>query len=160
MAGKFGIGTVHPTRLTAAQQMAQLSQCALLGAPLWLSCDLTSLDPNAFHPSVTAMLTNDEVLDIDQDPAGHPATQIVGNRLVQVWSKPLADGTVAVGLFNLTDTPHRLWASLTKAGLTGAQPVRDLWLHQDLGDFTDALATDLPAYGVALLKVGKPAAPK
>lgn len=160
MAGKFGVAAVHPTRLTPPQQMAQISQCALLGAPLWLSCDLTSLDPNAFHPSVTAMLTDDEVLDVDQDPAGHPAAQVTGSRLMQVWSKPLADGTVAVGLFNLTDAPHQLWVSLAKVGLAGAQPVRDLWLHQDLGDFTGTFATDLPAYGVALIKVGKPTVPK
>ena len=160
MVGKFGIGTVHPTRLTSSQQMAQLSQCALLGAPLWLSCDLTSLDPNAFHPSVTAMLTNDEVLDIDQDPAGHPAAQVTGNRAMQVWSKPLADGTVAVGLFNLGEDPRRMRVRFSQIGITGAQPVRDLWLHQDLGDFTGTFATDLPAYGVALIKVGKPVAPR
>jgi alpha-galactosidase len=160
MVGKFGVGNVHATRLTPSQQMAQISQCALLSAPLWLSCDLTSLDPNAFHPSVTAMLTNDEVLDVDQDPAGHSGAQVVGNRTMQVWSKPLADGTVAVGLFNLNGGPHRLWVSLAKIGLTGAQPVRDLWMHQDLGDFTGAFATDLPAYGVALVKIGRPSEPK
>jgi len=160
MVGKFGVGNVRPTRLTPSQQMAQISQSALLSAPLWLSCDLTSLDPNAFHPSVTAMLTNDEVLDIDQDPAGHPAAQIVGNRTMQVWSKPLADGTVAVGLFNLTSEPRRMRVSLSQIGLAGVQPVRDLWLHQDLGDFTDTFATDLPAYGVALVKLGRPSEPK
>lgn len=160
MVGKFGVGNVRATRLTPSEQMTQISQCALLSAPLWLSCDLTSLDPNAFHPSVTAMLTNDEVLDVDQDPAGHPAAQVAGNRAVQVWSKPLADGTVAVGLFNLDGGPHRLWVSLPKIGLAGAQPVRDLWLHQDLGDFTGAFATDIPSHGVALVKIGKPAGPK
>ena len=45
-------------------------------------------------------------------------------------------------------------------GLAGPQPVRDLWLHQDLGDFTGAFATDVPAHGVALVKIGTPAAPK
>ncbi len=160
MVGKFGVGNVRATRLTPAQQMAQMTQCALLSAPLWLSCDMTSLDPNAFHPSVTAMLTNDEVLDVDQDPAGHPGAQIVGNRTMQVWFKPLADGTVAVGLFNLTGEPRRMRVTLTKIGLTSTQPVRDLWLHQDLGGFTGAFATDLPAYGVALVKIGRPAGPK
>ena len=160
MVGKFSVGAVRATRLTPSEQMTQISQCALLGAPLWLSCDLTSLDPNAFHPSVTAMLTDDEVLNVDQDPAGHPAVQIVGNRAVQVWSKPLADGTVAVGLFNLDYIPHRLWVSLPKVGLAGAQPVRDLWLHQDLGDFTGAFATDVPSHGVALVRIGRPTEPK
>jgi len=160
MVGKFGVGNVRATRLTPSEQMAQISQCALLSAPLWLSCDLTSLDPNAFHPSVTAMLTDDEVLDVDQDPAGHPAAQIAGNRAMQVWSKPLADGTVAVGLFNLSDSPGRMWVSLAKIGLVGAQPVRDLWLHRDLGRFTGKFATDIPSQGGALVKIGQPAEPK
>lgn len=160
MVGKFGVGNVHTTRLTPVQQMAQISQCALLSAPLWLSCDLLSLNPNAFHPSVTAMLTNDEVLDVDQDPAGHPGAQIVGNRTMQVWSKPLADGTVVVGLFNLTDVVRRMRVGFSQIGLAGAHPVRDLWLHQDLGDFTGTFATDLPSHGVALVKIGRPAEPK
>lgn len=160
MVGKFGFSNVQSTRLSPSEQMMQLSQYALLSAPLWLSCDLTSLDPNAFHPSVTAMLTNDEMLDVDQDPAGHPATQIVGRREMQVWSKPLADGTVAVGLFNTGYEVQRLRVTLSQIGLNGAQPVRDLWLHQDLGNFTGAFSTDVPSHGVALVKIGKPAEPK
>ncbi len=70
MVGKFGADAPHTTRLTYPEQMAQMAQAALLSAPLWLSCDLSSLDPNTFHPSTTAMLTNDEVLDVDQEPAG------------------------------------------------------------------------------------------
>ena len=160
MVGKSGVGAVRPSRLSPAQQMSQMTQSVLLSAPLWISCDLTALDPNAFHPSVTAMLTNDEVLDVDQDPAGYPAAQISGNRAMQVWSKPLADGTIAVGLFNLSDAPRRMRITSSQIKLTGAQPVRDLWLHQNLGEFAGTFATDLPAYGVALLKIGRPAAPK
>ncbi|MDQ2800784.1 MAG: putative Ig domain-containing protein, partial [Armatimonadota bacterium] len=160
MVGKFGFGAVHVSHLTPSEQMTQLSQYALLSAPLWLSCDLTSLDPNAFHPSVTAMLTNDEMLDVDQDPAGHHATQIASTRTMQVWSKPLADGTVAVGLFNTGDDVQRLRVTLAQIGMNGTQPVRDLWLHQDLGDFTGAFATDVPSHGVALVKIGKPSEPK
>ena len=160
MLGRFGVGDVRVTHLTPVEQMAQLSQYALLSSPLWLSCDLSLLDPNKLHPSTTAMLTNDEVLDIDQDPAGHAAVQVSDRRAAYVWSKPLADGTVAVGLFNTGDTENRLRVTLSEIGLNGAQPVRDLWLHQDLGDFTGTFATDIPAHGVALVKIGKPTGAK
>jgi alpha-galactosidase len=155
MLGRFGTGDIRPTHLTPCEQMTQLSQYALLSAPLWLSCDLALLDPNKLHPSTTAMLTNDEVLAVNQDPAGHAAVQVSDRSIAHIWSKPLADGTIAVGLFNTGDTDQRLRVTLSDLGLTGPQPVRDLWLHQDLGDFTTTFATDIPAHGVALVKIGK-----
>ena len=156
MVGKFGAGDIRPTRLTPAEQMAQMSQSALLSAPLWISCDLASLDPNKLHPSTTALLTNDEVLDIDQDALGAAAKQLEGRRESQVWCKPLDDGTVAVGLFNLAETDQRLRVTSAQIGLTGPQPVRDLWLHRDLGLSAGTFATDVPPHGVALLKIGRP----
>ena len=158
--GKFGVGDVRATRLSPCEQMSQLSQYALLSAPLWLSCDLTLLDPNKFHPSTTAMLTNDEVLDIDQDPAGHAAVSLTNTRTVHIWYKILADGTVAVGLFNTSESEKRLRVTLSDLSLNGPQPVRDVWLHQDLGDFTGTFITEIPAHGVALVKIGKAAAEK
>ena len=156
MVGKFGVGEPRKTRLTYCEQMAQLSQSALVSAPLWLSCDLSSLDPNTFHPSTTAMLTNDEVLDVDQDPLGHAAGQIVGGRAFQIWSKPLSDGTVAVGLFNVGEGVRPMRVKLSSLGLSSPQPIRDLWLHQDLGDFTQSFTAEVPEHGVVFLKIGKP----
>lgn len=152
--GRFGYKDVKMTRLSQAEQMTQMSQFALLSAPLWVSADLSLLDPNSLHPSTTAMLTNDEVLDVDQDPAGLPAVPVLETRTQQVWYKPLADGTVAVGLFNTGGTVTRLRVRLSEIGLGGPQPVRDLWLHQDLGEFSGAFATDVPPHGVALVRIG------
>ena len=153
--GRIGYGQVHVSKLTPSEQMTQLSLWSLLAAPLTLSCDLTSLDPSAFHPSTTALLTNDEVLDVDQDPQGQAATQVEKTEFRQIWARPLADGTQAVGLFNLEDRPFNIRVTWTALKLTGPQPVRDLWLHQDLGTFDTGFTTEVPAHGVALLKVGQ-----
>ncbi len=91
-----------------------------------------------------------------RSPLGHNADQVVSNRAFQIWSKPLADGTIAVGLFNLGDTAQTLKVRIGALGLAGPQPVRDLWLHQDLGDFSGAFATEVPVHGVALVKIGQP----
>ena len=156
MIGRLGYGNLHRSTLTASEQMVQLSLWSLRASPLMLSCDLTTLDPSAFHPSTTALLTNDEVLDVDQDALGKIAWPVVDQHHSQyeVWARPLADGTQAVGLFNLLDRPLDIRVPWSALKLTGPQPVRDLWLHQDLGTFATGVATEVPAHGVALLKVG------
>lgn len=172
MVGKLGADTLRKTRLTDTEQMSQLTQCALLSAPLWLSCDLSSLDPNVFHHSVTAMLTNDEVLDVDQDPAGHGASLLSAMTVMQTsvypfanvvtgqaWAKPLSDGTAAVGLFNFSSTAENITVNLADLNLSGEQPVRDLWLHADLPAATSAFTAAVPPHGVALVKIGTPGGP-
>ncbi len=86
---------LHPTRLTPDEQYSHVSIYCLLSAPLILGCPLEQLD--AF---TLGLLTNDEVLVIDQDPLGQPARLKTDKDGVQVWVKPMADGTYAAGLFN------------------------------------------------------------
>ncbi len=159
MIGPLGYGNLHRSHLTPSEQRVQLSLWSLRAAPLTLSCDLTALDPSTFHPSTSALLTNDEVLDVDQDPLGKIAWPVIDQHHSQyeVWSRPLADGTQAVGLFNMMDRPLDIRVPWAAIKLTGPQPVRDLWLHQDLGTFATQFATEVPPHGVALLKVGQAA---
>src|SRR5262249_53597885 len=96
--GKVGWGPkLRPTNLTPNEQYTHLSLWCLLAAPLLLGCDLTQLDDFTL-----GLLTNDEVLAIDQDPLGKQARRVKEGRRAgtEVWARPLADGTVAVGLFN------------------------------------------------------------
>lgn len=158
MIGRVGAGDPHPSRLTPAEQMAQMSIWSLMAAPLMLSCDLDHLDPNAFHRSTTAILTNDEVLDVDQDLLGKAGYRVADSAGLQVWVRPLSDGTWAVCLLNLAPTPQMMRVKWGALGLKGSQPVRDLWLHQDLGEFVGAFSGEVPSRGVILLKVGKPKA--
>ena len=154
LAGRIGYPALHLSHLTPPEQMTQMSLWSLQAAPLILSCDLSHLDPNALHPSVTALLTNDEVLTVDQDPLGRAGTQVAADGTTRVWSRPLADGTLAVGLFNLGNTAGEVSISWPALGLSGPQPVRDLWLHQDLGEASGTFTAQVPPHGVALVRIG------
>jgi alpha-galactosidase len=71
----------------------------------------------------------------------------------QVWAKELADGSKAVGLFNLGDDDAPVAVSFDELGLRGALLLRDLWRQKDLGTFSDRFETKVPFHGVALLRV-------
>ena len=152
VVGKVGWGpNVHETRLRPNEQIVHLTLWSLQAAPLLIGADMSQLDPFTI-----ALLSNDEVLAVDQDPLGRGASRVWRQDRLEVWSRPLADGTRAVGLFNrgLRDaTVTARWADI---GVTGAQPVRDLWLHKDLGTFTDSFTTTVPRHGAVLVKVGTP----
>ena len=85
----------HPTNLTPDEQYTHISLWCLEAAPLLIGCDMTKMDD-----FTKSLLTNDEVLAVDQDALGQQATQASHDGGTEVWSRPLADGTIAVGLFN------------------------------------------------------------
>ncbi len=152
MVGIVGKGNVHPTHLTPNEQVLHISMWCLLSSPLLIGCDMTKLDPLTL-----ALLTNDEALDINQDPLGKPAGLLSKDANDgEVWARPLFDGTHAVGLVNGDAAPRTLTVRWTDLGLSGPQPVRDVWLHRSAGSFTGSYAVEVPAHGAVLLKVGKP----
>ena len=139
---------LHYTRLTPSEQYTHMSLWCLLSAPLLLGCDLEKLDPFTLN-----LITNDEVIAIDQDPLGKQAIPVLIDGEVQVWMKDLADGSRAMGIFNLSDGPvnYELW--FRDAGLEGEFSLRDIWRQKDLGKFETSYKTGLPAHGVILLKI-------
>jgi len=152
VVGNVGWGaTQHPTHLTPDEQYAHMSMWSLLSAPLLIGADITTLDAFTLN-----LLTNDEVLEVDQDPLGQQARLVnrggEGYRS-EVWVREMEDGSKAVGLFNLNDAPVAITASWVDAHLTGKQRVRDLWRQQDLGVFDRDFQTVVPAHGVVLLKM-------
>ena len=152
--GKVGWGhdKLHYTRLTPDEQYTHLSLWALLGAPLLLGCDLTNLDPFTL-----SLITNNEVIAVDQDPLGCQAvpfwTSVSGNETIYV--KPLEDGSIAVGLFNRGEKPAKIGFKPIALGLWGEKTIRDLWRQKDLGAFADdqRYETTVAPHGVVLLKV-------
>jgi alpha-galactosidase len=149
--GMLGWGVaLHRTRLTPQEQLTHVTLWSLLSAPLLLGCDLSQLDKFTID-----LLTNDDVLDVDQDPLGKQAARRSQEGLLEVWAKPLADGTVAAGLFNRGLQEARVTAKWSDLGLEGKQNVRDLWRHKDLGAFDQAFATAVPAHGAVLVRIGK-----
>jgi alpha-galactosidase len=153
VVGHVGWGRPHPTRLTPNEQYTHISLWCLLSAPLLLGNDLEKLD--AFTLS---LLTNDEVLAVDQDPLGRQAAQTVVDGRRQVWVKEMADGSRVVGLFNLAKREQAVTVEWRKLGLGGAQRVRDLWRQQNLGVAADKFSAHVPRHGVVLIRVSPQAA--
>lgn len=141
----------HPSRLTPDEQYTQVSLWCLLAAPLIVSCDLTQLD--AF---TKGLLTNDEVLAVDQDPLGRHGVHVARPDAGDVIIKPLEGGAWAVGLFNRGDTTAEVAIRLSDLQLTGRHQVRDLWRQKDCGTCDDAFTATVPAHGVMLVRIAKP----
>jgi alpha-galactosidase len=155
MLGKIGSGNPHFSRLKANEQVLQVSLWSLLAAPMIVSCDLRQLNPNALYPITTALLTNDEVIDINQDPLGKAATRVLQNGDIEIWARPLWDGTQAVGIFNKGGWQQDVRVEWSQLGMSGSQPARDVWQHSDLG-VSPGVSLNVPRHGAVLLKVGKP----
>jgi len=148
VVGWVGWGTPHPTRLTPDEQYTHLSLWCLLSAPLILGCDLERLDPFTI-----GLLCNDEVIAIDQDPLVKPARCVTPTGDGKVYVKELADGTMAVGLFNSGNKPSSITLDWKQAGLTGAWNLRDLWRQKEIGKYSYQFTAEVAPHGVLLLKL-------
>ena len=107
-----------------------------------------------FNKFTTDLMTNHEVLEVSQDVLGRGGSRVWQEHRLEVWVKPLADGTRAVAVFNRGLQAASVTARWSDIGVSGRQPVRDLWQHRDLGTFADRFATKIPAHGAVLIKVG------
>ena len=152
VVGTLGWGpNLRPSRLTPNEQVLHLSLWALQAAPLFIGADLSKLDTFTL-----SLLSNDEVIAVDQDPLGRAAGRIWSDARREIWARPLADGTMAVGLFNRGLYAAEVTVQWAQLGLQGGQPVRDLWQRQDLGVTQEKFTATVPRHGAVLLKVGKP----
>jgi alpha-galactosidase len=148
VVGKVGWGpSLHPSRLTCDEQYTHISLWCLLSAPLLIGCDMSQLDEFTLN-----LLTNDEVLAIDQDALGRSARKIFEKDKIQVWVKDLADGSKAVGIFNLDDKATRTAIDFSDIKIPAAVQLRDLWRQQNLGVYKKSFSGSIPAHGVLLLK--------
>lgn len=165
VVGKLGLGwgeKVHNSHLTPDEQYSHVSLWCLQSAPLLIGCDLSEIDDFTM-----GLLTNDEVIAVDQDPLVMPVKKLVTPE-GEIWYKYLEDGSIAAGLFNV-DPYFILWdkrqaesiqtrkqtmtLDLSKLGLKGKFAVRDLWRQQDLGNFENHFSAQVPYHGVCLVKL-------
>jgi alpha-galactosidase len=152
VVGKVGWGpSLHNTRLKPNEQLTHITLWSLLAAPLLIGCDMTRMDD-----FTRALLTNSEVLAVNQDPLGKQAWPVKKADPIEVWARPLADGAWAVGLFNRGPLPAKVKVTWADLKLDGLQPVRDLWQQKDLGSFADGFEAATPPHGAVLVKVGQP----
>jgi alpha-galactosidase len=138
--------------LSTPENQAHFSMWALLAAPLLAGNDVRSMTS-----AVKGVLTNDEVVAIDQDPRGAQGTLVAEPASdLQIWSKPLGGSNErAVVLLNRSASSAAITVSFSQIGLgNGAARVRDLWLHADMGTFDGSYtASAIPSHGVAMLRI-------
>ncbi|MBP1658271.1 MAG: hypothetical protein H6Q31_2872, partial [Bacteroidetes bacterium] len=114
--------------------------------PLLIGCDMTRLDEFTL-----SLLTNDEVLAVNQDPLGKQAARIKTDGDVEVWAKPMEDGSLAVGLFNRGEKSNPVKVAWGELGLTGPKSVRDLWRQKDLGTVDREYSAVVARHGASLI---------
>ncbi len=123
---------------------------AILAAPLLAGNDLS-----AMTPETVAILTNRDVIAVDQDKAGMQGDRVSAEGPIEVWVRKLADGSKAVGIFNRAPSVLTAKVDLHTLGMTHAPEARDLWLGKDLGKLEMMYSTTVPAHGVVFLKLSK-----
>jgi alpha-galactosidase len=125
-----------------------MSLWAILAAPLIAGNDLSKMTPYTVE-----LLTNREVLAIDQDPLGKQGSRIAQEGPFEVWMKPMADGSKVVGLFNRQRFAEEMAVDFSQIGITSEAIVRDLWLKKDVGTFKDKFSAFVPRHGVVLVRI-------
>lgn len=151
IVGKLGWGpSLHNTKLTPDEQYTHISLWALQAAPLLIGCDMGQLDNFTLN-----LLTNDEVLGINQDELGYAARQVIKDPNYQIWVKKLSDGSKAIGIFNLSNSYQKLNLNPTELEIPVDVTYRDLWRQKDLGSLGNLANKSIPPHGVLLLKTSK-----
>jgi alpha-galactosidase len=126
-----------------------MSLWALLAAPLLAGNDLSTMTPET-----VSLLTNREVVAIDQDKAGTQGERIWAEGPMEVWARSLADGSKAVALFNRHPGPMDMHVDFRQLGVNGPARIRNIWDAKDLASASEFSAT-VPGHGVVLLRVSK-----
>src|SRR6185369_16517028 len=108
-------------QMTTAEYRTHMSLWAVLAAPLIAGHDVSSSSPETI-----ALLTNRDVIAIDQDPLGRPGRRVVQRGPLEVWTRPLAGKRTAVALFNRSAAPARVQASFTELGIDGRISAADV----------------------------------
>ncbi len=151
VVGHVGWGNTHPSKLKPDEQYLHITLWSLFAAPLLIGCDMEKLDDFTLN-----LLTNDEVIDVNQDPLGQQATckQTIGE--LRIYTKELEDGSRAVGFCNFGLEKVGLpYADFEQIGLKGKYVVRDVWRQHDvcrLNTNSDALQVDVPVHGVVFYR--------
>lgn len=137
----------RPTRLSREEQRTQLTLWSMFAAPLILSCDLARLDGFTL-----ALLTNDEVLAVSQDPLGRPCAERPALGPLRIYRRELEDGTVALAVVNTGDEPSDQRVPWGALGLSGPAALRDLWNRVDLPPDPAGVEVTLPPHASLMVR--------
>jgi alpha-galactosidase len=134
--------------MTYEEYRTHMSLWCILAAPLFAGNDIENMSD-----ATLGILTNPEVIAIDQDLAGIQGRRVWQEGPREIWMKPLKDGSKAVGLFNRLEYPLTITLSWRDLGLLKPATVRDLWARKDLGIFDTSFTASVAAHGVILIRV-------
>jgi alpha-galactosidase len=136
--------------MTTNEYRAHFSLWAILAAPLIAGNDLRNMSPDTRE-----ILTNKEVIAVNQDPLGRQARRVWKDGDLEIWSKEMQDGSRAVALLNrgASERPITLtWEQVGYPGHLNAS-VRDLWAHKDLGKFSEKFSAPVKSHEVVMMTV-------
>jgi alpha-galactosidase len=136
--------------MNTEEYRTHMSLWAILAAPLLAGNDLTTMTPETI-----ALLTNKEIVAVDQDHAGRQGDRISAVGPIEIWARPLADGSKAVGIFNRQSGPLGATVDFKQLGFSGSVKARDLWQKKDLGNLGQTYSAKIPGHGVVLLRVSQ-----
>ncbi len=136
--------------MTDTEYRSHFSLWAMLAAPLIAGNDLRNM-----RPEIHDILTNKEVIAVDQDALGRQGERVAKHGDLEVWAKQLQDGSRAVVLLNRSDAEQEISANWPEIGYPSslAASVRDLWQHKDLGKFTGNFSARVASHGVVMVTV-------
>lgn len=135
--------------LSEPEDRAHFSMWAILAAPLIAGCDLTNMSE-----ATRTILTNREVIAVDQERLGIQGRKLRDDGEQEVWVKPLSGGAVAVALLNRSSQPARIQVRWSELGWGDATAqVRDLWAHKDLGAFAGDFSARVEPHDVVVVRV-------
>ena len=136
--------------MTNTEYRAHFSLWALLAAPLIAGNDVRSMTPE-----IKAILTNKEVIAVNQDKLGREGRRVAKQGDVEVWAKEMSDGSRAVILFNRGASESEVGVTWEEIGYPSHLPakVRDLWEHKDVGSFTDSYSAKVGSHAVVMVRI-------
>jgi alpha-galactosidase len=140
-------------KLTLAENRSHFSLWAILAAPLLAGNDLPNM-----KPEIKAILTNRDVIAVSQDSLGKQGTRAYTESEVEVWTRPLSGGALAIAVVNVGDnrySTHPFHLNLSKLGLRGPQAGKDLWTGKAV-TLTNDQPLEIASHDVLLVRIDAP----
>jgi len=136
--------------MTTTEYRSHFSLWTILAAPLIAGNDLRNMTPE-----IRDILTNKEVIAVDQDPLGREGRRVAKDGDLEIWAKQLRDGGRAVILLNRGSSQHEITVIWEDIGYPNhlSAAVRDLWAHKDLGSFTGKFSAPVDSHGVVMVTI-------
>jgi alpha-galactosidase len=149
VVGLKGKGQISGGGLSYLEYQTHMSMWCMACSPLMIGCDIREMDSET-----AALLMNPEVLAVNQDPLGRPARRVKRYGPCEVWTKPLADGSLAVALINRGSCGADIALKAGDIGLLdGPKLARNLWMQEDVADFTTELTRRVQPHETVLLNI-------